>query len=88
MRPWRIVRQIALFPAFLALMAGIALALAGDPLPVAACDLCASATTLTPLALFSVGLQQRLILPRSSLAPSATASLEAAARTGIVLPVG
>ena len=68
MRPWRIARQIALFPAFMALMAGIALALAGDPWPWlhAICERLAS--TLTPLALFSVGLQQRLILPRSSLA--------------------
>jgi len=68
MRPWRIVRQIVLFPAFIALMAGVALALAGDPLawlhPI--CERLAA--TLTPLALFSVGLQQRLILPRSSLA--------------------
>jgi len=68
MRPWRIVRQIALFPAFLALMAGIALALAGDPLPWLHAICARLATTLTPLALFSVGLQQQLILPRSSLA--------------------
>jgi len=68
MRPWPIARQILLFPAFIALMAGVVLALAGDPLawlhPI--CERLAA--TLTPLALFSVGLQQRLILPRSSLA--------------------
>jgi malate permease and related proteins len=68
MRAWRIARQIAMFPAFIALMVGIALALAGDPLPWlhAICERLAA--TLTPLALFSVGLQQRLKLPRSSLA--------------------
>jgi predicted permease len=68
MRPWPIARQILLFPAFIALIAGAVLALAGDPLvwlhPI--CERLAA--TLTPLALFSVGLQQRLILPRSSLA--------------------
>jgi len=68
MRPWRIVRQIALFPAFLALMVGIALALAGDPFSWLHVICERLAATLTPLALFSVGLQQRLILPRSSLA--------------------
>ena len=49
----QILRQIVLFPPFLALVAGIALGLAGDPFP--------------PLALFSVGLQQRLELPRARL---------------------
>jgi predicted permease len=68
MRPWPIVRQIALFPAFLALMVGIALALAGDPFSWLHVICERLAATLTPLALFSVGLQQRLILPRSSLA--------------------
>jgi predicted permease len=68
MQPWRIARQIALFPAFIALMAGIALALSGDPFSWlhGICERLAA--TLTPLALFSVGLQQRLMLPRSSLA--------------------
>jgi malate permease and related proteins len=67
-RPWRIARQILLFPAFIALIAGVALALAGDPLPWphGICERLGA--TLTPLALFSVGLQQRLNLPRSSLA--------------------
>lgn len=68
MRPWGIVRQIALFPAFIALLAGIALGLAGDPLPWLHVICERLAATLTPLALFSVGLQQRLLLPRSSLA--------------------
>jgi predicted permease len=68
MRPWRIARQIALFPAFIALIVGIALALAGDPFSWVHGICERLAATLTPLALFSVGLQQRLILSRSSLA--------------------
>ena len=67
-QPWRIVRQIALFPAFIALLVGIALALAGDPFPWLHVICARLAATLTPPALFSVGLQQRLLLPRSSLA--------------------
>jgi predicted permease len=66
MRPWQIVRQIVLFPAFVALLAGIALDAAGDPLPWLH-TLCGRlAATLGPLALFSVGLQQHLRLPRAS----------------------
>jgi predicted permease len=68
-RVWPIVRQIVLFPAFLALVAGILIGLAGDPFAMLH-ELCSRlAATLTPLALFSVGLQQRLYLPRSRLAP-------------------
>lgn len=60
------VRRIVLFPAFLALLAGIVLGLAGDPFALLH-GLCERlAATLSPLALFSVGLQQRLRLPRSS----------------------
>lgn len=67
LRPWQVLRQIVLFPAFLALLAGIAIGLTGDRLPILH-DLCGSlAATLTPLALFSVGLQQRLQWPRSHL---------------------
>jgi predicted permease len=63
----QILRQIVLFPPFLALVAGIALGLAGDPFPMLH-ELCTQlAATLTPLALFSVGLQQRLELPRARL---------------------
>lgn len=68
-RPWEIVRQILLFPAFLALLLGIALGLAGDPLALLHSVCARLAATLSPLALFSVGLQQRLVLPRSDLAP-------------------
>jgi predicted permease len=61
-----IARQIVLFPPFLALLAGVALGLAGDPFRMlhGVCERLAA--TLSPLALFSVGLQQRLRLPRSS----------------------
>jgi hypothetical protein len=67
LRPWQILRQIVLFPPFLALVAGILIGLAGEPLAMLHA-LCAQlAATLTPLALFSVGLQQRLELPRARL---------------------
>jgi predicted permease len=67
LRPWQILRQIVLFPSFLALIAGVGIGLAGDPFAMLH-ELCARvAATLTPLALFSVGLQQRLALPRSRL---------------------
>ena len=67
MRPWQVVRQIVLFPAFLALLAGVALGAAGDPLPLLHALCGRLAATLVPLALFSVGLQQRIRLPRTSL---------------------
>jgi predicted permease len=67
LRAWQIVRQIVLFPPFLALVAGIVIRLAGDPFELLHV-LCAQlAATLTPLALFSVGLQQRLEWPRARL---------------------
>ena len=68
-RPWEIVRQIILFPAFLALLIGVLLGLAGDPSAMLHAVCSRLAATLSPLALFSVGLQQRLVLPRSDLAP-------------------
>jgi hypothetical protein len=62
--PAALLGQILRFPPFLALLAGVLLGLAGDPfsLPHAICARIAA--TLSPLALFSVGLQQRLRLPR------------------------
>ncbi|HEY6452456.1 MAG TPA: AEC family transporter [Steroidobacteraceae bacterium] len=67
LRPLQILRRILLFPSFVALLAGIALGRLGDPFPLLH-ELCARiAATLTPLALFSVGLQQRLELPRARL---------------------
>jgi malate permease and related proteins len=67
LRPWQMLRQILLFPAFVALAVGVVIGLAGDPFEPLH-GLCARlAATLTPLALFSVGLQQRLTLPRSQL---------------------
>ncbi|HEY3731069.1 MAG TPA: AEC family transporter [Steroidobacteraceae bacterium] len=64
LQPAALLRQILRFPPFLALLAGVLLGLAGDPfsLPHAICARIAA--TLSPLALFSVGLQQRLRLPR------------------------
>ncbi|HEY2419055.1 MAG TPA: AEC family transporter [Steroidobacteraceae bacterium] len=102
LRPWQVLRQILLFPAFVALMAGILLGVLGDPFALLH-DLCGSvAATLTPLALFSVGLQQRLVLPRAHLpaigcvlgwklllAPLACLGLgRAGGVTGLVLAVG
>jgi malate permease and related proteins len=67
LRAWQVLRQIVLFPAFLALVAGIVLGLVGDPFAMLHALCTQLAATLTPLALFSVGLQQRLELPRSRL---------------------
>jgi predicted permease len=66
-RPGPVLRQILLFPAFLALLAGIGIGAVGDPWPWLHALCSRLAGTLTPLALFSVGLQQRLRLPRASL---------------------
>ncbi|MGA8705721.1 MAG: AEC family transporter [Steroidobacteraceae bacterium] len=64
LRPAEVLRQLLYFPPLQALVAGVLLGLAGDPWPVLH-DICGRlATTLSPLALFSVGLQQRLRLPR------------------------
>jgi predicted permease len=102
LRPWQVLRQILLFPAFIALMAGIVIGLMGDPFAILH-DLCGSlAATLAPLALFSVGLQQRLALPRAHLtavgcalawklllAPAVCVALGwAGGVTGLVLAVG
>jgi len=66
LRLTRALRQIALSPAFLALLVGIALGIGGDPWPALHDLLRRVSVTLSPLALFSVGLQQSLRLPRSS----------------------
>jgi hypothetical protein len=67
LRPSEVLRQIVRFPPFLALLAGLALGRAGDPFPLLH-DVCGRiAATLSPLALFSVGLQQKLTIPRANL---------------------
>jgi hypothetical protein len=67
LRAREVLRQILRFPPFLALLAGLALGRAGDPFPLLH-DVCGRiAVTLSPLALFSVGLQQRLSIPRADL---------------------
>ncbi|MBD8879325.1 AEC family transporter [Rhodanobacter sp. 7MK24] len=67
--PWQVVRRILLFPAFLALLAGVVVGLLGGwPGPLAGV-LHSLGGTLTPLALFSVGLQFRLQAVRHQLGP-------------------
>lgn len=62
-----VVRRVLLFPAFLALLAGLlAGALGGWP-PMLESTLARVGATLAPLALFSIGLQFRLQLGRSEL---------------------
>ncbi|HEY1725520.1 MAG TPA: AEC family transporter [Steroidobacteraceae bacterium] len=62
-----VLKQIARFPPFLALLIGLALGRAGDPFPLLH-EVCGRiAATLSPLALFSVGLQQTLTIPRAKL---------------------
>lgn len=64
LHPAEMLRQLLSFPPLQALVLGVLLGLAGDPWPMLH-DLCGRlAATLSPLALFSVGLQQRLRLPR------------------------
>ncbi len=66
--PKEIARRVLLFPAFLALCAGVVVGLAGG-WPSAAEDILHRiGQTLTPLALFSVGLRIRLQLSRDQLA--------------------
>jgi predicted permease len=66
-QPRQILRRVLLFPAFLALVAGIVAGLCGG-WPQALADILARlGSTLTPLALFSVGLQFRLHLGRAQL---------------------
>lgn len=59
-----IARRLFTFPAFLALLVGVAIGLAGGWPPVFEKTLLQIGQTLTPLALFSVGLQFRLHLRR------------------------
>lgn len=62
-RPAQIVRRIVLFPSFLALCVGIGVGALGG-WPEMFDDLLGHvSSTLTPLAMFSVGLQQRFTLP-------------------------
>ncbi|MBD8899914.1 AEC family transporter [Rhodanobacter sp. DHG33] len=58
--PWQIARRILTFPAFLALLAGVAVGMLGGWPAALAGVLHSLGGTLTPLALFSVGLQFRL----------------------------
>ena len=63
----QIARKVLLFPAFLALIGGVCIGLLGG-WPVTANDILARlASTLTPLALFSVGLQFSLHLTRQQI---------------------
>ncbi|HWY23311.1 MAG TPA: AEC family transporter [Nevskia sp.] len=66
--PVEILRRILLFPSFLALLGGIAAGLLGGWPEPAHYVLEHLGATLTPLALFSVGLQFKLHLGRSQLA--------------------
>jgi predicted permease len=66
-QPHEIARRVLLFPAFLALCASIVIGRFGGWPDIANEMLHRIASTLTPLALFSVGLQFRLHLGRSQL---------------------
>lgn len=59
-----IARRVFTFPAFIALLAGVVIGLAGGLPPALEKPLLQIGQTLTPLALFSVGLQFRLHLRR------------------------
>ncbi|NID13954.1 AEC family transporter [Luteibacter yeojuensis] len=59
-----IVRRLLTFPAFIAMLAGVAIGFAGGMPPALEKPLLQIGQTLTPLALFSVGLQFRLHLRR------------------------
>lgn len=62
-----LLRRVVFFPAFVALLAALLLRPLGG-LPLALADVAARlGSTLTPLALFSVGMQLRLRLPRNEL---------------------
>ena len=63
-RPAAIVRRILTFPAFVALIVGVAVGMLGDWPPLVQDMLASIGITLTPLALFSVGLQFKLQLER------------------------
>jgi predicted permease len=69
--PREIARRVLLFPAFIALLAGVIVGYAGG-WPVMASDILHHiGQTLTPLALFSVGLRLRLHLTRDQIGPAA-----------------
>ena len=68
--PREIARRILLFPAFLALLVGVAVGFAGGWPTLVVEILHRVGQTLTPLALFSVGLRLRLHLTRDQLSPA------------------
>ena len=69
--PREIARRVLLFPAFLALLAGVVAGHLGGWPEIANDILHRIGQTLTPLALFSVGLRLRLHLTRDQIAPAA-----------------
>ncbi|TXH03040.1 MAG: AEC family transporter [Nevskiaceae bacterium] len=69
--PREIARRVLLFPAFLALLAGVVIGLLGGWPAMAGDILHRIGQTLTPLALFSVGLRLRLHLTRDQIVPAA-----------------
>lgn len=72
--PAMLARRVLLFPAFLALVTGLAVGQFGGLPPIAEAVAARLGNTLVPLALFSVGLQIRLRLP-GSLWPAVAAGL-------------
>jgi len=68
-RPREIARRVLLFPAFLALVAGVVVGALGGWPETAGAILTRIGQTLTPLALFSVGLRFRLHLGRGQTTP-------------------
>lgn len=89
LKPRQIARQVLLFPAFIALLVGVAASLAGGwPAPVDAL-LHKLGGTLTPLALFSVGARLSLSLPRKFWLPVGLGlSWKLAAAPALVLMLG
>lgn len=71
--PRVILRRVLLFPAFLALIAGLVANVAGGWPPLVESLVTRIGATLTPVALFSIGLQFTLHLDRSRLAAAALA---------------
>lgn len=69
--PREIAKRVLLFPAFIALIAGVMVGLLGGWPGIANEILHRIGQTLTPLALFSVGLRLRLKLTRDQIGPAA-----------------
>ncbi|MEJ1960178.1 MAG: AEC family transporter [Gammaproteobacteria bacterium] len=72
-QPRVIVRRVLLFPPFLALVAGIIVGLLGGWPPVAESFVARIGATLTPVALFSIGLTFRLRMSRERLGAASLA---------------